>query len=123
MSPPVNICLEGRLAAEFDPHDYQYDLDVLRGRLDGPDLKFPVETRLTRGFAAEEILRLTAEVGCDLIVMGTHGRTGLGRLIMGNTAQSVLPQAECPVMVVKAPRRAPEATAEGPADKQAVGTH
>jgi nucleotide-binding universal stress UspA family protein len=120
---PVNLSLEGRSAAGFDPHDYQHDLDVLRRRLDGPDLEFPVETLLTRGFAAEEILRLAAEVGCDLIVIGTHGRTGLGRLLMGNTAQSVLPRAECPVMVVKAPRRAPGAVGERRGDKQAVGMH
>jgi nucleotide-binding universal stress UspA family protein len=76
------------------------DLD----RLDGPDLKYPVETRLTSGFEAEGILRVARDVECDLIVMGTHGRTGLGRLLIGNTAESVLPKADCPVLVVKSPR-------------------
>ena len=40
---------------------------------------FPVETWFCRGAAAEEIVRVTEEIGCDLIVMGTHGRTGLER--------------------------------------------
>jgi nucleotide-binding universal stress UspA family protein len=98
---PVDIYLEGRLAAEFDPADFQRSLDAIRQRLDGPDLKYPVETRLTRSYAAEGILGTAEDLACDLIVMGTHGRTGLGRLLMGNTAESVLPKADCPVLVVK----------------------
>jgi nucleotide-binding universal stress UspA family protein len=41
------------------------------------------------------------ETGCDLIVMGTHGRTGLGRLLMGSVAETVLRKAPCPVLTVK----------------------
>jgi len=53
---------------------------------------------------------------CDLIVMGTHGRTGLGRLLVGSVAEEVLRKAVCPVLVVKTPPRAtpdaePETTA------------
>ena len=47
---------------------------------------------------------MAQENNCDLIVMGTHGRTGLCRILMGNTAESVLPRAKCPVLVVKQPR-------------------
>ena len=101
MLPPPAHHLEGRLAAELDAGDYQHSLDAIRRRLDGADLKYPVETRLSRGFEAEEILRVAQDVACDLIVMGTHGRTGLRRLLMGNTAESVLPKADCPVLVVK----------------------
>jgi nucleotide-binding universal stress UspA family protein len=101
---PVNVYLEGRLAAEFDTVDYRHSLDAIRKRLDGPDLMYSVETLLTRGFGAEEILRVAQQIDCDLIVMGTHGRTGLSRLLMGNTAESVLPRADCPVLVVKPPR-------------------
>jgi len=60
-----------------------------------------VETRLTRGSEAEEILRLAHDARADLIVMGTHGRTGLGGLLLGNTAKSVLTKADCVVLVVK----------------------
>jgi len=102
---PVDTYMEeGRLAAELDPGEYQHSLDAIRNRLDGPDLKYPVETRLTHGFEADEILRVARDVASDLIVMGTHGRTGLGRLLMGNTAESVLPKADCPVLVVKSSR-------------------
>ena len=61
-----------------------------------------METWFSRGSAAEEIVHVAKEIGCDLIVMGTHGRTGLSRLLMGNTAESVLTKAGSPVIVVEA---------------------
>jgi nucleotide-binding universal stress UspA family protein len=74
-----------------------------------------VETRLSQGDAPDQILRTAGEVGADLIVMGTHGRTGLGRLLMGNVAESVLPEANCPVLVVKTPERVSPPTSDRPA--------
>jgi nucleotide-binding universal stress UspA family protein len=47
-------------------------------------------------------VRVAEEGGCDLIVMGTHGRTGLRRLVMGSVAEEVLREAPCPVLSVKA---------------------
>jgi universal stress protein A len=54
---------------------------------------------------AEHILGLLQERGCDLIVMGTHGRTGLRHLLFGSVTEDVVRKAHCPVMVVKAPAR------------------
>jgi nucleotide-binding universal stress UspA family protein len=62
-----------------------------------------METRLEEGEAAGEILRVVKEIAAGLIVMGTHGRTGLGRLLMGSVAEEVLRRAPCPVLTVKAP--------------------
>jgi nucleotide-binding universal stress UspA family protein len=56
-----------------------------------------------QGDAATEILHLAKEISCELIVMGTHGRTGLARLLMGSTAETVSRKAHCPVMTVKHP--------------------
>jgi nucleotide-binding universal stress UspA family protein len=70
---------------------------------EAPDSRVRVEHRLAEGDPPEEILRLAAAIGCDLIVMGTHGKTGLERLLTGSVAEAVLRQARCPVMVVKAP--------------------
>jgi nucleotide-binding universal stress UspA family protein len=95
----------------------------VREILDDADLKYPVEARLTQGDAAAEILRTAKDVECDLIVMGTHGRTGLDRLLFGSVAESVVPKADCPVLVVKDSRRVSEPTPERPVDKQAVGVH
>lgn len=62
-----------------------------------------VEYRVEEGDASTEIVRAAKATACDLIVMGTHGRTGLGRLLMGSVAESVLRTAPCPVVTVKTP--------------------
>ena len=46
---------------------------------------------------------MAKEISSDLIVMGTHGRTGLARLLMGNVAETVSRKAHCPVLTVKFP--------------------
>jgi nucleotide-binding universal stress UspA family protein len=66
-----------------------------------PDPGVPVEHRLAEGEPSEEILRLAESAEVDLIVMGTHGRTGLRRFLMGSVAEEVLRQAVCPVLIVK----------------------
>lgn len=62
-----------------------------------------LEHRLREGDTAAEILRTAHDVAADLIVMGTHGRTGLKRMLMGSVAEAVLRGATCPVLTVKAP--------------------
>jgi nucleotide-binding universal stress UspA family protein len=49
----------------------------------------------------DEIRRVADEIRCDLIVLGTHGRTGLGRLLLGSVAEHVLRRAKCPVLTVR----------------------
>jgi nucleotide-binding universal stress UspA family protein len=100
----------------LDPRVDSDALEEVRRRVDGPDLKYPVETRRSRGDAAEEIIRTAGEPGCGLIVMGTHGRTGLARLLMGSVAESVLPRVDCPVLAVKAPQGGSAPTDERPPD-------
>ena len=60
-----------------------------------------VEEVIAHGEAAAEIVRVARERGADLIVLSSHGRTGLGRIIFGSTAESVVRHAHCPVLVVK----------------------
>lgn len=62
-----------------------------------------VRTQLTEGDPVDEILRLAKQTDCDLIVMGTHGRTGLKRVLLGSVAELVLRKAPCPVLTVKSP--------------------
>jgi len=62
-----------------------------------------VEHRLEEGDPATAIVQVAQETGCNLIVMGTHGRTGLGRLLMGSVAEKVVREAPCLVLTVKAP--------------------
>jgi nucleotide-binding universal stress UspA family protein len=54
------------------------------------------------GRVADRIVHEAAKWGADLIVMGTHGRGGLGRLVMGSNAESVLRESPLPVLLVKA---------------------
>ncbi len=63
-----------------------------------------VEEIITHGEPATEIVRLAHERSVDLIVISTHGRTGLQRMLFGSTAESVVRRAPCPVLVVKPPR-------------------
>jgi nucleotide-binding universal stress UspA family protein/quercetin dioxygenase-like cupin family protein len=66
-----------------------------------PDPNVRVEHRVAEGDAAQEILRVAGAIPCDLIVMGTHGRTGLNRLLTGSVAEEVLRRAPCPVMTIR----------------------
>jgi nucleotide-binding universal stress UspA family protein len=59
-----------------------------------------VETVLGSGHPADEIVRLAAEQGCDLIVTGTHGRSAVGRFFLGSIADRVVHRAGCAVLTV-----------------------
>ncbi len=61
------------------------------------------ETLLVTGVPYEEIIRIASETDASLIVIGTHGRTGLDHLIFGSTAERVVRSAPCPVMTVRVP--------------------
>jgi nucleotide-binding universal stress UspA family protein len=62
-----------------------------------------VEEVMVHGDAAAEIVRVAEEREVDLIVISSHGRTGLGRILFGSTAEAVVRHASCPVLVVKPP--------------------
>jgi nucleotide-binding universal stress UspA family protein len=60
-----------------------------------------VETVILKGAPADSILAYAVENAIDLIVMSTHGRTGLARLVFGSVAENVLRHAACPVLLVR----------------------
>jgi len=64
-----------------------------------------VEARVVEGDPAGAIVDLAREAGADVIVIGSHGRTGLGRLLMGSVAEHVVRKASCPVLTVKTPAK------------------
>ena len=63
------------------------------------DVHFFVHVRF--GSPADEILRLSAEVGAHIVLVGSHGRTGLSRVFMGSVSEKVVREAKCPVLVVR----------------------
>jgi nucleotide-binding universal stress UspA family protein len=65
----------------------------------------PAEYRLVTGDPAEAVVQLAEQEGADLIVLGSHGRTGLSRLLMGSVAEVIVRKAHCPVLVYKQPVR------------------
>jgi len=86
--------------------DPERDEDAVREklyRLRAPDAGIRVEHRFEEGDPAAEILRVAQEVLADVIIMGTHGRRGLERLLMGSVAEEVVRKACCLVLTVKTP--------------------
>jgi len=67
------------------------------------------DTRLLQGPVVREITTFAA--GFDLLVMGTHGRTGLAHLFLGSVSERVLQRAPCPVLIVRLPRTQARAAA------------
>ena len=65
-----------------------------------------VEVQQLQGIAADEIVALAAKDGFDLIVIGTHGRTGIQHALIGSIAERVVRRAPCPVLTVKTARPA-----------------
>jgi nucleotide-binding universal stress UspA family protein len=60
-------------------------------------------TSIVTGIPYEEIIRSAQEAAASLIVLGTHGRTGLDHLIFGSTAERVVRGASCPVLTIRLP--------------------
>jgi nucleotide-binding universal stress UspA family protein len=100
--PPVVIHPEG-VVVPF-PSDFKDQLWRELQLLQSDKPKVTVEPCLADGEVVPEILRVAGESRCDLILMGTHGRTGLSRLLMGSVAEQVVRKAPCPVLTVKLPR-------------------
>jgi nucleotide-binding universal stress UspA family protein len=117
---PPEIVVEGIGAVGVDQRADRDALEAIRARIEGPDLKCPVEVRLGRGEPAAEILRVADELGAGLIVMGTQGRTGLERILMGSVAEAVLRRARCPVLIGRSPLPRPEAGADQPTPRVKV---
>lgn len=62
-----------------------------------------VATKILQGTVAGQITEQTTQAEFDLVVMGTHGRTGLQHLVLGSIAETVVRTAACPVLTVKKP--------------------
>ena len=75
-------------------------------RVRPPISNLKIEHHLMEGAPAEAILEFARRSGCDLIVMGTHGRTGVRRAVVGSVAEQVVRKAPCPVLTIKLPAAA-----------------
>ncbi len=99
--PTVAVYGEGALP--LDPEVLAREAKEHLNRLEVPGADVRAERQIEEGDPATEILRVAREIHADLIVLGTHGRTGLARLLMGSVAEQVVRKAACPVLTVTAP--------------------
>jgi nucleotide-binding universal stress UspA family protein len=86
------IMIDLQVKARVELHLFAYK--NLKGRM-------PVQVKVAVGKPAEEIVRVAREEKVDLIVMGTHGRTGVQHLLLGSVADEVARHAPCPVFTVR----------------------
>ena len=68
------------------------------------DPRVPFEHKLLAGDPATAIVEVADSENADVIVLGTHGRTGLTRLLMGSVAEAIVRRAKCPVLTIKQPK-------------------
>ncbi len=87
--------------------DWEVQKQVAEDYLQGIQARVEAEglrctTAVRQGDVADEIIRYCGEVGRTLVVMSTHGRSGLGRWVYGSVADRVLRYADVPVLLVRA---------------------
>jgi nucleotide-binding universal stress UspA family protein len=94
---PLPALMYGPPPASYLDHLYE---ELCRMRPSDPKVR--VRHLVTEGAPVAAILNVARESGCDLIVMGTRGRRGLNRLLMGSVAEQVVRRAPCQVLTVTA---------------------
>ena len=102
--PPIPV---GRVQAHVAPESLQRhyreesesEVQAACRQLDAAGVAYQLHIHV--GPAATVIAKLADELACDLVVMGTHGRGAVGRLILGSVANEVVQLAPCPVQLVK----------------------
>lgn len=106
--PPVGGGLYPPIA--FSPADLeQYDRELASFAAGSGDV--PIQTQVAQGSVVGEIVRVASALPADLLVLGTHGRSGFERLMLGSTTEKLLRKAACPVLTV--PPHAPDAAPIG----------
>lgn len=102
--PPSEV--GGHIAYPAQPEEYdRAGLEASLAQIKFSDSPKAIERRVVFGAAADSILDMATEYGADLIVMGTHGRSGILRVVMGSVAESVMRHAGCPVLTLRQPRK------------------
>lgn len=91
-APPLTLNPEEREAARQQLFHMKSPHDDVR-----------VEHRIEEGETATVVLQVAKDIHCDLIVLGTHGRTGLTRVVMGSVAEKITRTAPCPVLTIRRP--------------------
>lgn len=81
-------------------------INTIESRAADEDVDVDVVTEIRHGIPHETIIDYADETDCDVIVMGTHGRTGLDRYLLGSVTERVVRASETPVLTVRRPKGA-----------------
>lgn len=103
LAPPIHATY---MPIEYDPGFVEQVQEAAKDSIEKRYLtqlseKQPVEVEMLSGYASSEILRLAEEKDIDLIVMGSHGLTGLAHVLFGSTADRVVRKSPCSVLTVR----------------------
>lgn len=103
LSPPIHSTyMPIEYQPEFVEQITEASRDSIQNRyVDQLKEKQPYEVQLLSGYASTEIIRLVEEKEIDLIVMGSHGLTGLAHVLFGSTADRVVRKCPCSVLTVR----------------------
>ena len=121
VAPPVTTLPGERFLGDFVQADMAALTGACRERVNSLLSETPcsdkieIVPQIVCGVPYLEITRMACEIGADMIVMGSHGRSALEHFLIGSTAERVVRKAHCPVLTVKKPRpcdKAPESGEE-----------
>jgi nucleotide-binding universal stress UspA family protein len=98
--PPAS---HGEVVARRQDDGFERPLLKRLHELHAPEENVRVEHRLEEGNEVKTILKVAEDIEAGLIILGTHGRTGLAHLLMGSVAEQVVRQARCPVLTLRVP--------------------
>ena len=98
---------------KFSPHklseidESKIREDLMKSLPEGTTDVLEVETLVVKGVPFNEIINAATEINVDIIVIGTHGRTGLSHVMLGSVAEKVVRKSLCPVLTVRMPPPVP----------------
>jgi len=99
-----DYCLSDAVVKEIEQDSMMASIDNLKkeiNRLSDDSSDVEISGYVKRGVPSEEVLQEQEEKDIDLIVMASHGRTGISRILIGSVAEKVMRGAKCPVMLVR----------------------
>ena len=99
-----DYCLSNAVVNEIERDSLMASIDKLKkeiNRLSDDFSDIEISSYVKRGVPSEEVLREQEEKDIDLIVMASHGRTGISRILIGSVAEKVMRGAKCPVMLIR----------------------
>ena len=113
-SPPIflgdgDVCPPDRLADLLREEEARYGENAHRAATRLRAAGYHAQGRTLRGHAGSVLVKLARETLADLVVVGSHGRTGIKKLMLGSVASHVVDYAPCNVLVVKEPVPAEDA--------------